>query len=239
MAIHTAAAEVSSISGTTIAFVFRLVCVATDWIDISVAVRNGMVHWPGDAPFELKRLKDMQQGDGLTLSYMSLGIHTGTHMDAPLHFIQGGAAIDTMPADAMMGPARVVSIYDRESIKPEELEPLNLQPGDRLLFKTYNSEHCWDSDTFFEDFVYISREAAAYLAQCGVRTVGVDYLSVGGFHKDGAETHQALLGSGMWVIEGLNLGGIEPGDYELACLPLKLANAEGAPARALIRKVNI
>ncbi len=239
MAVHTAGAVVSSISGTTFAFVFRLVCVATDWIDISVPVRNGMVHWPGDAPFELKRLKDMQQGDGLTLSYMSLGIHTGTHMDAPLHFIQGGAAIDTMPVDAMMGPARVVSIHDRESIKPAELEPLNPQPGDRLLFKTYNSEHCWDSDSFFEDFVYLSREAAAYLAQCGVRTVGVDYLSVGGFHKDGAETHQALLGSGMWVIEGLNLGGIEPGDYELACLPLKLANAEGAPARALIRKVNV
>lgn len=212
---------------------------ATDWIDISVPVRNGMVHWPGDAPFELKRLKDMSKGDGLTLSYLSLGIHTGTHMDAPLHFIKDGAAIDTLPVDAVMGPARVVSIHDRESIKPAELEPLNLQPGDRLLFKTYNSEHCWDSDTFFEDFVYISREAAAYLAQCGVRTVGVDYLSVGGFHKDGVETHQALLGSGMWVIEGLNLGGIEPGDYELACLPLKLANAEGAPARALIRKVNV
>ncbi len=200
-------------------------------------VKNGMVHWPGDAPFELERLKDFSRGDSLTLSFMKLGIHTGTHMDAPLHFVKGGATIDLMPIDATVGPARVVSISDRESVKVAELEPLDLQPGERLLLKTYNSEHCWNTDSFVEDFVYISHEAAEYLALKGVLTVGVDYLSVGGFRKDGLETHQALLGAGVWVIEGMNLSGIEPGNYELMCLPLKLSNAEGAPARALLRKV--
>lgn len=209
----------------------------TDWIDISVPVKNGMVHWPGDAPFELQRLKDFKDGDNLTLSYIKLGVHTGTHMDAPLHFVKGGATIDLMPLDATVGPVRVVSIKDRECVRRAELETLDLQPGERILLKTYNSEHCWNTSDFVEDFIYISHEAAEYLALKGVRTVGVDYLSVGGFKKDGVETHQALLGSGIWVIEGLNLEGIEPGSYELLCLPLKLTNAEGAPARALIRKV--
>ena len=196
-----------------------------------------MVHWPGDAPYQIERLKDFANGDPLTLSYIKLGVHTGTHMDAPLHFVKGGSTIDSMPIEATVGLARVVSIHDRESVKVAELEPLNLQPGERILFKTYNSEHCWNTDAFAEDFIYISHEAAEYLAACQVRTVGVDYLSVGGFRKDGLETHQALLGGGIWVIEGLNLQGIEPGNYELMCLPLKLANAEGAPARALVRKV--
>jgi arylformamidase len=211
--------------------------VLTDWIDVSVPVKNGMVHWPGDAPYEIERLKDFAKGDPLTLSYIKLGVHTGTHMDAPLHFVEGGSTIDSMPIEATVGPARVVAIRDRESVKVAELETLNLQPGERILFKTYNSEHCWNTDTFAEDFIYISHEGAEYLAARQVRTVGVDYLSVGGFRKDGLETHQALLGGGIWVIEGLNLQGIEPGNYELMCLPLKLANAEGAPARALVRKV--
>jgi len=205
-------------------------------MDISVPVRNGMVHWPGDPDFHIERASDQEKGDVATVSRMALGVHTGTHMDAPLHFIRHAPSIDTMPLDATVGKARVIGIRDMESIKREELIPHAISPGERILFKTANSGHSWDSDRFDEDFVFISQDGARFLAECGVRTVGVDYLSVGGYREDGLETHAALLGAGIWVIEGLNLREVEPGEYELVCLPLKLMGAEGSPARAILRK---
>ena len=195
-----------------------------------------MVHWPGDPAFRIERAQDQEKGDVATVSRMTLGVHTGTHMDAPLHFIRNGAAIDSMPLDATVGRARVIEIDDPKSIKRGELLSHGILPGERILFKTRNSDGAWNSDQFDEDFVFISHDAAAHLAECGVRCVGVDYLSVGGFREDGPETHHALLGAGIWIIEGLNLHGIEPGDYELACLPLRLIGSEGAPARAIIRR---
>lgn len=208
-----------------------------DWIDISVPVRNGMVHWPGDPPFHIERAEDQEKGDTATVSRMTLGVHTGTHMDAPLHFIRGAETIDLMPLDATIGRARVIPIRDTKSIKREELLGHMIQSRERILFKTANSDHAWTSDRFEEDFVFISQDAARYLVECGVLCVGVDYLSVGGFREDGPETHQALLEAGVWIIEGLNLQGVEPGEYEMACLPLKLVGAEGAPARAVLRSV--
>ncbi len=118
------------------------------------------------------------------------------------------------------------------------LEPHNIQLDERVLFKTRNSAHNWQSDTFIKDFVYVSKEAADYLVSVQAQTVGVDYLSVGGFYKDGQETHHALLSAGIWIIEGLNLSQIEPGEYELICLPLKVRGRDGAPARAILRPVN-
>jgi arylformamidase len=207
-----------------------------EWIDISVPVRNGMVHWPGDPDFHIERATDQEKGDVATVSRIALGVHTGTHMDAPLHFIRHARSIDTMPLDATIGPARVIPIRDSKSIKREELVEQGIAAGERILFKTANSDHSWDSDRFDENFVFISQDAARYLAECRVLTVGVDYLSVGGFREDGLETHAALLGAGIWIIEGLNLRGVEPGEYELLCLPLKLIGAEGSPARAVIRR---
>ena len=204
-------------------------------MDISVPVRNGMVHWPGDPDFHIERATDQEKGDVATVSRMALGVHTGTHMDAPLHFIRHAASIDTMPLDATVGAARVIGIRDRKSIGRMELLGHGISAGERILFKTANSDHSWDSDRFDEEFVYISQDGARYLAECGVRTVGVDYLSVGGYRQDGVETHEALLGAGIWIIEGLNLKGIEPGAYELVCLPLRLMGAEGSPARAILR----
>jgi len=208
----------------------------TDWIDISVPVRPGMVHWPGDPEFRIERRLDMDKGDPCTVSRISMGVHTGTHMDAPLHFLRSGASIDSMPISATVGPARVIPITNTESVKPAELEQHLIQAGERILLKTANSDHAWNTDDFIENFVYISREGANYLAECNVAAVGVDYLSVGGFTKDGPETHEALLSAGVWVIEGLNLSGIEPGDYDLVCLPLLLIGAEGAPARAILNR---
>ncbi len=206
------------------------------WIDVSVPLRSGMVHWPDNPPVRIERMLDMECGDAANVSTISLGSHTGTHMDAPIHFVPDGAGMDRMPLDATVGRARVIEIQDPVSIKPDELDPHELGRGERVLFKTQNSARRWWAEDFIEDFVYVSQEAARYLAGLGVRTVGVDYLSVGGFHKDGVETHQALLGAGIWVIEGLDLSGIEPGEYELICLPLKVEDGDGAPARAILRK---
>jgi arylformamidase len=209
----------------------------SNWIDISVPVRNGMVHWPGDPPFHIERALDQEKGDTATVSKMTLGVHTGTHMDAPLHFIRNARSIDTMPLNATVGRARVIQISDPKSIKREELLGHSIAAGERILFKTTNSDRAWNSDAFDEDFVFIAQDGARYLAECGVRCVGVDYLSVGGFREDGPETHHALLEAGIWIIEGLNLKGVAPGPYELVCLPLKLAGSEGAPARAILKGI--
>ncbi len=206
-----------------------------DWIDISVPLRTGMVHWPDNPPVSIERMLDIERGDVANVSKLSMGAHTGTHMDAPLHFFRTGRGIDTMPLTATIGRARVIEIHDPESIKPEELRLHRIQSSERVLFKTRNSARCWQTDDFVEDFVYISQEAARYLAAQQVQTVGVDYLSVGGFFKDGVETHHALLEAGIWIIEGLNLSNVEPGTYELVCLPLKIEGSDGAPSRAILR----
>ncbi|HEY7355900.1 MAG TPA: cyclase family protein [Ktedonobacterales bacterium] len=207
------------------------------WIDVSVSLHSGMAHWPDNPPVQIARMLDMERGDVCNVSTLSMGSHTGTHMDAPVHFVRGSKGIDDMPLEATIGPARIIEIHDAASIKPDELRSQAIQRGERVLFKTRNSARCWTTDDFIEDFVYISREAARYLAGLGVQTVGVDYLSVGGFTRDGPETHRALLEAGIWIIEGLNLSQVAAGAYDLICLPLKIAHSDGAPARAILRKL--
>jgi len=206
-----------------------------DWIDISVPLRTGMVHWPGDPPVNFKRVKALEDGDTSNLTKIEMGAHTGTHIDAPFHFLPNTATIDQMPLDVTVGPARVIQIEDSKSIQVDELKQHNIQARERLLFKTQNSDRCWKSDTFVEDFVYLSLEAASFLAHSKVKLVGVDYLSVGGFKTDGAVIHKALLQQGVWILEGLNLSKVLPGPYELVCLPLKIVSGDGAPARAILK----
>ena len=210
---------------------------ADEWIDVSVPLHTGMVHWPDNPPVTIERQLDMARGDVCNVSKMSLGVHTGTHMDAPIHFLRDGIGIDQMPLTTAIGRARVIEIGDPVSIKPQELASYNIQRGERILFKTRNSARCWQTNDFVEDFVYIAHEAAQYLASVGVQLVGVDYLSVGGFAVDGPESHQALLGGGIWIIEGLNLSQAEPGVYDLICLPLRIVGGDGAPARAILHRV--
>jgi arylformamidase len=205
------------------------------WIDISVPIYSGMVHWPGDPAVAIERVHDLSRGDPANVSRLELGAHTGTHMDAPRHFLADGAGLDELPLDATIGPARVIRIAHPRAIVPEELRTHRLRAGERVLFRTQNSERCWKNNQFVEDFVYISAAAAQFLVQRKVRTVGIDYLSVGGYVHDGVETHQILLGAGIWLIEGLNLATVKPGGYELVCLPLRVAGADGAPARAILR----
>ena len=208
----------------------------SEWIDVSVPLRNGMVHWPGDPPFHIERVHDQKKGDHANVSGMSLSVHTGTHMDAPVHFIRNQRGIDSMPLDATIGVARVIRIQNPESISSNELARHSIQRGERLLFRTSNSDHVWNSDQFEGNFVAISPDGARYLADRGVRTIGVDYLSVGSQGPDGDQTHEILLGAGIWIIEGLDLRDVEPGEYEMICLPLKLVDADGAPARAALRR---
>lgn len=204
------------------------------WADISVTIKSGMARWPSDPPVIIKRTKNMAAGDKDNVSFIKMGSHTGTHMDAPLHFIKDGKGLDNMPLDAAIGPARVLAIRDKHRIEAKELKPFSIKSGERIIFKTKNSS-CRRTGGFKKDFVYIAPEAAAYLVYLGVRAVGVDYLSVGGYHKDGAQTHKILLKAGIWIIEGLNLYGIRTGNYDIICLPIKIFNSDGAPARAIIR----
>lgn len=209
-----------------------------DWIDVSVPVRDGMVHWPGDAPYVRKPNMQISHGDVANLSEIACSVHTGTHMDAPLHFIANGRSIDTMPLSVTVGRARVIGIDGPDMIRLSQIEPHQIQKGERILFKTANSGRVWNTDTFQENYIYIPPDTAEYLAGVGIQVVGVDYLSVGGFHSGNPETHKTLLGAGIWIIEGLDLERVEPGEYELMCLPLKLVGAEGAPARAALRSVS-
>ena len=205
------------------------------WIDVSVPIDNTMHHWPGDPPPFATTHASKKMGAPCNVSALYMSAHTGTHMDSPLHFLDGAKTMDDLPFDAVIGPARLVEIRDKTAIKPAELKKLKPQRGERLLFKTPNSARSWKKSEFDKDFVYIAKEGAQYLVDCGVRTVGVDYLSVGGFYKDGIPTHHILLGAEVWIIEGLNFSAVKPGDYDLICLPIKYRGGDGAPARCLIR----
>ena len=206
------------------------------WIDISVPLRGGMAHWPSDPPVRIERIRDLKRGDSSTLSHLSMGSHTGTHLDAPSHFLRGGATLDRIPWEALIGPARVISIRHPERVTAEELERARIRRGERILFKTRNSARCWRTKTFQTRFVHLNSAAARFLVARKVRTIGVDYLSVGGYKKDGRDVHRILLSAGLWILEGLDLSHAAPGRYELICLPLRIAGGEGAPARALLRK---
>ena len=207
-----------------------------NWIDVSVAIRDGMVHWPDNPPVVVEKTMDMAQGAVANVSKIAFGVHTGTHMDAPCHFKAGAASIDQLPFEAGVGPARVIEIRDPRRITVAELEPQAIEAGERILFKTANSTRAWRSAEFVEDAVSLTVEAARWLAAKKVRTIGIDYLSVGSFAaNDGVEVHEPLLAAGIAIIEGLDLSNVPAGPCDLMCLPIKLAGGDGAPARAFVQ----
>ena len=205
----------------------------TAWIDVTVPIRHGMVHWPDNPGVELETFEEMHEGGICRVSSLSLGVHTGTHVDAPNHFDVPGGGVDALPIDGLVGEARVVAVRGK-TVDTPELEPLALSPGERILFKTSNSARCWTADEFVPDYVYVTLAAAQLLVERGVRTVGVDYLSLGG-PTDGAATHRLLLEAGLCILEGLDLRGVEPGSYELIALPMLIPGCDGAPTRVLLR----
>jgi arylformamidase len=205
---------------------------AQRWIDISLPLRDGLVPWPGDPPFRLERVEDMARGDRCTFSTLSMSAHAGTHIDAPLHFLKNGQAVEALPIDATVGPARIVPIRHRHIIDTPELQSHRIRIGERVLLKTRNSSR-GRAGRFLEDYVAISPDGARYLASRRLRSVGIDGPSVGPFNH-GAETHRILLGAGIWIIEFLDLSHVPAGPCDLICLPLRIVGGDGAPARAII-----
>lgn len=204
------------------------------WRDVSVPLGPALPTWPGDPRLETRYFRSYDAGDPLQATALSLSAHTGTHMDSMRHFVRDGRTMsDWVPADTV-GAARVVEIRNDTSIDVDDIAPLDLQPGERVLFRTRNSDHPWFSAPFNERFICFTEASAAYLAARGVRTVGIDYLSVGNA-VNGVAVHNHILGAGIWIIEGLYLADVPAGRYEMLCLPVKLAEADGVPCRVLIR----
>lgn len=201
--------------------------------DISLPLVRGMPVWPDEPGPELTSLSRIADGDPANVTKLSLGSHTGTHVDAPRHFIEGGTTVDGLSLESLCGPARVVHIADDVSVKRRHLEPH--RGVARILLQTRNGA-LWEKQGFQKDFVYVEPDAADWLVDQRVKLVGIDYLSIEKFHSSDYHTHHALLDAGIVIIEGLDLRQIEPGDYNLYCLPLKVVGADGAPCRAILER---
>ena len=212
---------------------------SSGWIDATATLDPATTPvYEGDAPMKFDFLKDMRKGDGFTLSVYSMGAHSGTHIDAPMHFVLNGAPIDRVPLEPLIGPARVIDIPDGvQAIDAAELGRHDWKGASRVLFRTRSSLRGWmSSSTFHRDFAYVAPDAAQLLADAGVRLVGVDYISAEQFGAPAPMTHRILLGKGIPIVEGLALERVSAGDYDLIVLPIKVAGHEGAPARAVLRK---
>jgi arylformamidase len=204
--------------------------------DISVPIRSGGVVYPGNPKISITPQQAISQGAGANVSRLDFGSHTGTHVDAPKHFFDDGVGVDALPLDVLMGPARLIAFADAVTCVGEaELAPHDLDGVTRLLIRTRNSAWLTRNDEeFHQDYTYLAPDGAAYLADLGVQLVGVDYLSIEQFHSGHHRTHRILLERGIVILEGLMLTEPPPGDYELRCLPLRLAGLDGAPARAVL-----
>ena len=206
------------------------------WQDISVPIRTGMVTFEGDPPVRLERLSSIANGATCNVSRLDLGVHSGTHVDAPAHFIDGAAGIESVGLDALVGPAVVVEArhvtgpFDRTTIAR-----LGIPAGtERLLLRSRNSD-LWERPAFDGSFLGVTEDGARALIELGIRLVGADYLSIAPFGNP-TPTHVALLSAGVVILEGLDLRSVEPGSYDLICLPLLIPGSDGGPARAIVRR---
>jgi arylformamidase len=204
--------------------------------DVSVPIRTGGLVYPNNPPISITPVQSIAAGDTANVSRIDLGSHTGTHVDAPHHFIDGAPGVDALPLDVLIGPARLIAFGDDVmSVGEAELRKHDLSGVTRLLIRTRNST--WlasESTEFHPDFTHVAPDGAEYLVSIGVRLVGVDYLSVEQFHSPHHKTHRTLLSNGVVIVEGLDLIDPPPGDYELYCLPMLLAGLDGAPARTVL-----
>jgi len=203
--------------------------------DISLTYTEDLPTWPGDPTIQLKQISSIEDGEMANVTHLSMCAHSGTHVDDPDHFLGNGKTVESIPLELMVGPAAVVEIRAERTITAADLISAQIPAGTkRILLKTANSE-VWAAGNmvFQEDFIAPDGEAAKYLVKLGVKVIGVDYLSVAPF-TDPEPTHKILLKAGVLIIEGLDLSGVEPGEYTLYCLPLKIGGADGAPARVLL-----
>jgi len=206
--------------------------------DVTVPIRAGMPIYEGDPTLSIEPWSAIAKGDSANVSFLHLGAHTGTHVDAPAHFIEGAGKIDSLPLDVLIGPARVIRVPDdRMQVDLEFLHECDLANVTRVLFHTRNSSF-WN-EGFRKDFTHVLPEAAELLVERRIKLVGNDYLSVEKFHSGHHRTHLTLLRNGIVIVEGLNLTDVPAGDYELICLPIKIADGagDGAPARVVLRSL--
>jgi len=209
--------------------------------DVSVAISEKTPVYEGDPKVEIETAHAIARGDAANVSKLCFGAHTATHVDAPNHFIEGTRKVDELPLEVLIGKARVVELpKDVMAIEVSHVKDASLQGVERILFKTRNSDF-WNDATrgFRKDFTYIASEAATELVNLGIKLVGIDYLSVEKFGSEDFGTHLTLLGAQVIIIEGLDLREVSAGDYELICLPMKIAGGtgDGAPARAVLREM--
>ena len=201
--------------------------------DISIGIDENLPLWPGDPELRLHWAANIEQGDLVNLTELSMSIHTGTHIDAPLHFLPNGKPIDSLSLNVFVGEAQVVAIpQDVNLITVDILQDVCEINAARILFKTKNSQ-LWETSKFQQDYVALEASAAQWLVDQGVQLVGIDYLSIAPF-KDPAPTHEILLSNDVVIIESLDLRLVKPGIYTLICLPIKLVGREAAPTRAIL-----
>lgn len=203
--------------------------------DITVPISAELPVYPGDPSIQLERVMSLEKGDIANVTRLCCSTHIGTHVDPPSHFIAGSMTLDELPLETLIGTARVVDVGDVPAIDRAVLDNCDLNGAIRVLFKTRNSTFWPEASEFREDFVYIEPDAARRLVELGVRLVGIDYLSVEKFNFDHPTTHLVLLGANVVIVEGLALRDVPPGDYELLCLPLKIKDGDGSPARVVLR----
>jgi len=203
--------------------------------DISHTLTEEIPRWPGDPPFEFRLISKISDGDKANVTHLTMVAHTGTHIDAPRHFIDGAPSVEEIPLESMIGPAVVLDLPDVELITVEVLEKAKLDAdAERILFKTRNSKRrLMEKKAFETNYVSLSTEGAAYLVDRGVKLIGIDYLSISPFDNP-IPGHQILLKANVVIVEGLNLTHVGPGNYTLYCLPIKIAGADGAPARVIL-----
>jgi arylformamidase len=206
-------------------------------IDISLPISEKLLVWPGDPPIEVEPSSRIAQGDAANVSRIRMGTHTGTHIDPPFHFLDDGRTVDNLPFDALVGEALVADLQDIPgNIGSDELEALGIERGtERLLLKTANSS-MWESvpHEFPDEYVNVTPDGAAWIAERGIRLVGIDFLGIEARGAEGHPTHVTLLGSRVVIVEGLDLAHVDPGKYQFVCLPLRIAGGDGAPARAIL-----
>jgi arylformamidase len=207
-------------------------------IDITVPLTTDMPMWPGCKGIRITSTMSMDEGDSYNASRLDCDLHTGTHVDAPRHFLQNGSTVEQLPLDILIGPSYVAHLPNTDDVTPSNLADLNLPPDiERLLLRTRNSDLWAKKETEFKkDFVALTNEAAQWIVDKKIRLIGVDYLSVQRYNDD-ARTHQILLGADTVALEGLNLYNVKSGIYELICLPLTLVGAEASPVRAILRQL--
>ncbi|HEY6804453.1 MAG TPA: cyclase family protein [Pyrinomonadaceae bacterium] len=209
--------------------------------DLTVPLMNDMPTYPGDPGVQVTDWYSLAHGDSANVTRLNFGAHTGTHIDAPAHFISGAAPSEQLPLDVLIGEVVVVEVPNEALSIDKEFVAQHAAGAERVLFKTRNSSFWQDHPhEFQEDFTYLELGAAEYLAQHGTKLVGIDYLSIEQFGQKDHPTHVALLSHGIVIVEGLNLSAVGPGLYELICLPLRIRSGQGdgAPARAILRTLH-